>query len=100
MALNAGDETVAPGTLAAAIYEGILAAAEGGSALDPEATPEELAAMGEDEAEAAQKRFAAAIAQAVVDHIVNNAEITITVPADGIDAGLPADDEDFSGVLA
>jgi hypothetical protein len=71
MALNAGDETVAAGTLAKAIYDNILAASDAGE-FDEEADPAETA-------EAAQKRFAAAIAQAIVTHFTNNAEIEVTI---------------------
>lgn len=71
MALNAGTASVATGTLAKAIYDNILAASDLG-AFDPEADPAVTAV-------AAQKAFAAAIAQAVVEHITANAEVSVTV---------------------
>lgn len=79
MALNAGTASVTTGTLAKAIYDKILAASDLG-AFDAEADPATTAV-------AAQKAFAAAIAQAVVEHITANAEVSVTVTLPtGVDA--------------
>lgn len=89
MALNAGDENVAAGTLAKAIYDNILAASDVG-AYDSEADPAEVA-------ETAQKAFAAAIAQAIVSHFIANAEVSITVAASTFGTGVPSSPVDISG---
>ncbi len=69
MSMNAGDETVAPGTMARAIYDALTGA---------------FGAAPDAEQDANRKRAAAAIAQGVVSHLAANAEASITITtADG-----------------
>lgn len=76
MSMRAGDETVQEGTMARAIFEALE------SLVDPTASGTE-----------ARKRAAAAIAQGIVQHIKQHAEVV--VPSNGIDVGLPSVDRTF-----
>ena len=95
MSMNAGDENVAAGTMARAIYDAL----EGAFGVAPDA-----------EQDGNRKKAAAAIAQGVVAHLANYAEATVTVTtsdgglqtstAAGNPTGAPASDVAISGFIS
>jgi len=67
--MTAGDNTVAPGTLAKAIYDQLNS---------------EFGSPPSSEMDGQRKKMAAAVATAVVSHIQDNADVTITTADDGL----------------
>lgn len=63
MSMDAGDNTVQVGTMAKAIYDELTS---------------EFGAAGSTDLDEQRKKMAAAIAAAVVNHIKDNADVTIT----------------------